>query len=125
MSTAAHMQESGGRSNDHTPPRQRESSMPFDMTAVLFVADQDKYAQYRAEIAPLLQATGGAFRYDLEVAKALKSEVGHDINRLFLLRFPDRGAKEWFFTHSQYLEIRARLFDAPVRRLPIIPDHAA
>ena len=32
--------------------------MPFDMTAVLFVADQDKYAQYRAEIAPLLNAIG-------------------------------------------------------------------
>jgi len=99
--------------------------MPFDMTAVLFVADQDKYAQYRAEIAPLLEATGGAFRYDFAVATALKSEVGHDINRVFILRFPDREAKECFFTHSQYLEIRARLFDAAVRRMTIIAEHAA
>jgi uncharacterized protein (DUF1330 family) len=98
--------------------------MPFDITAVLFVADHDRYAQYRTEIAPLLEATGGAFRYDLEVAKALKSEVGHDINRVFILRFPDRGAKECFFTHPQYLEIRARLFDAAVPRMTIIAERA-
>jgi|SRR5215475_8134252 len=98
--------------------------MPFEMTAVLFVADQDQYARYRTEIAPLLEATGGAFRYDFEVAKALKSESGHDINRVFLLRFPDREAKECFFTHPQYREIRSRLFDAAVRRMTIIAEHS-
>src|SRR5215472_15156104 len=99
--------------------------MPFDMTAMLFVADKDKYAQYRAEIAPLLEAAGGTFRYDFEVAKALKSEVSDDINRVFILRFPDRETKECFFTHSQYLEIHARLFDAAVRQMTIIAEHAA
>ena len=98
--------------------------MAYDMTAMLFVADQGKYAQYRAEIAPLLEAAGGAFRYDFEIAKALKSEVGHDINRVFILRFPDREAKERFFTHPQYLEIRARLFDKAVRSMTIIAEHA-
>ena len=67
--------------------------MPFDMTTVRFVADQDKYAQYRAEIAPLLNAIGGAFRYDFEINKTLKSEAGHDINRVFILRFPNRGRR--------------------------------
>ena len=98
--------------------------MPFDMTAVLFVADQDKYARYRAEIAPLLEATDAAFRYDFDIAKTLKSEVDHDINRVFLLRFPDREAKERFFTNPQYLEIRARLFNAAVRRMTIIAEQA-
>jgi uncharacterized protein (DUF1330 family) len=88
--------------------------MPFDLTAVLLVADQDKYARYRAEIAPLLEATGGAFRYDFEISRTLKSEAGHDINRLFILRFPDRDAKERFFNHPQYLAIRARWFEPAV-----------
>ena len=34
--------------------------MPFEMTVGLFVADHEKYAQYRAEIAPLLEAAGGS-----------------------------------------------------------------
>jgi uncharacterized protein (DUF1330 family) len=94
------------------------------MTVVLFVADQDKYAQYRAEIAPLLEAAGGAFRYDFEVAKTLKSEAGHDINRVFILSFPDRGAKESFFANPRYVEIRARLFEAAVQRMTIFAEHA-
>ena len=97
--------------------------MPFDIVAVLFVAGQDQYAAYRAEIAPLLEAAGGAFRYDFEIAKTLKSEVGHDINRLFMLRFPDRAAKERFFANPQYLEIRARLFEPAVRQITLIAEH--
>ena len=50
--------------------------MPFDMTTVLFVDDQDRYPQYRAEIALLLKAIGGASRYDFEIVKTLKSEAG-------------------------------------------------
>jgi uncharacterized protein (DUF1330 family) len=98
--------------------------MPFDMTVALLVADQDRYAQYRAEIATLLKAAGGAFRYDFEIARTLKSEAGHDINRVFLLRFPDREAKERFFAHPQYLEIRARLFETAVQRVTTIAEHS-
>ena len=98
--------------------------MPFDMTVGLLVADQEKYTLYRAEIAPLLEANGGAFHYDFEVAKTLKSAAGHDINRLFVLRFPDREAKERFFTQPEYLAIRARLFETSVRGMTIIGEHA-
>ena len=98
--------------------------MPFDLTAVLLVVDQDKYAQYRSEIAPLLKAMGGAFRYDFEIARTLKSDASHEINRVFILRFADRGAKERFFTLPQYLEIRARLFETAVRRMTTIAEHA-
>ena len=58
--------------------------MSFEMIVGLFVVDQQKYTQYRAEIAPLLQAEGGRFRYDFEVSRVLKSDAGHDINRLFV-----------------------------------------
>ena len=83
--------------------------MFFEMTVELFVVDHEKYAQYRAAIAPLLEGVGGRFRYDFEVARTLKSEACHDINRLFVIQFPDRASKERFFTDS-HVEIRARLF---------------
>jgi uncharacterized protein (DUF1330 family) len=98
--------------------------MAFDIINVLFVTDRERYEQYRAEIAPLLKAVGGAFRYDFEIAKTLKSEANHDINRLFVLRFPSREAKERFFTDSCYLEIRARLFEPAVRGITTIAEQA-
>ena len=82
--------------------------MPFQMTVGLFVVDQERYAQYRAAIAPLLEAAGGGFRYDFDVARTLKSEVGREFNRVFVLEFPDRARKEQFFSDPQYREIRAR-----------------
>lgn len=97
--------------------------MSFEMTMGLFVADREKYAQYRQEIAPLLKAAGGAFRYDFEVAKTLKSDSEHDINRVFVLRFPDRAAKERFFIDQEYREIRARLFEQAVTSVDVIAEY--
>ena len=96
--------------------------MPFEMTVALRVVDQDGYAQYRAEIAPLLEAAGGRFRYDFEVARTLKSEVAHDINRLFLLQFPSRADKERFFADPRYIEIRSRLFVKSVEGAAVIAE---
>lgn len=94
--------------------------MPFEMIFGLLVVNRETYAQYRVEIASLLQAAGGKFRYDFEVARMLKSEADHDINRLFVVQFPDRASKERFFTDPQYLEIRARLFENAVGARTII-----
>ena len=110
MSTAAHTPENG-------------KAMSFEMTVGLFVADHEKYAQYRAEIAPLLEEAGGRFRYDFEVARILKGEADHDINRLFVIQFPDRPCKERFFTDSRYVEIRARLFAKAVEAAAIIAEY--
>jgi uncharacterized protein (DUF1330 family) len=99
--------------------------MSFEMTVGLFVVDHEKYAQYRAEIAPLLEAAGSRFRYDFEVARTLKSEAANDINRLFVIQFPDRAGKERFFTDSRYVEIRARLFEKAVKGAAIIAEYAS
>jgi uncharacterized protein (DUF1330 family) len=99
--------------------------MSFEMTVGLLVADHEKYAQYRTEIGPLLEAAGGKFRYDFEIARTLKSEVGRNINRLFVLQFPDRGAKERFFADSRYLEIRGRTFEKAVAGTTVIAEYAA
>lgn len=99
--------------------------MSFEMTVGLLVVNHEKYAQYRAEIAPLLEAAGGRFRYDFEVSRLLKSEAAHDINRLFVIRFPDRAGRDRFFTDPRYVEIRARIFEQAVERTAIIAEYAS
>ena len=99
--------------------------MPFEMTVGLWVVDQEKYAQYRAEMTPLLEAAGGRFRYDFEVARTLKGEAVHDINRVFVIQFPDRAGKERFFADSRYDEIRARLFDTSVAGRATIAEYTS
>ena len=99
-----------------------EIGMPFEMTVGLFVTDPEKYAQYRAEIAPLLQAAGGGFRYDFEIAKTLKSQAAHEINRLFVLEFPSRERKERFFADPLYRKIRARLYENAVKGTTYIAE---
>ena len=99
--------------------------MSYEMTVGLLVKDTAAYTQYRAEIAPLLLAESGAFRFDFEIARTLRSEADHEINRLFLLRFPDRAAKERFFAGPQYKEIRSRLFESAVRGTTILSEHEA
>jgi uncharacterized protein (DUF1330 family) len=94
----------------------------FERIVGLLVVDDQKYAQYRAEIAPLLAAAGGRFRYDFVVSRTLKGEAEHAINRLFIMQFPDRTSKERFFTDPRYLEIRARLFEKAVAGATIIAE---
>ena len=97
--------------------------MPFEMTVGLLVNDHEKYALYRAGIAPLLQAAGGAFRYDFEVARTLKREVDHEFNRVFVLRFPDRAGRDRFFADARYLAIRGEYFEKAVQHTAIIAEY--
>jgi uncharacterized protein (DUF1330 family) len=99
--------------------------MPFEMTMGLYVADRDTYSRYRAAIAPLLEVAGAGFRYDFDVSKTLKSEAGVEINRVFVLRFPDRGARDRFFADPQYVSIRGRLFEEAVERTVVIAEYDA
>jgi len=97
--------------------------MSFEMTVGLLVVDREKYAQYRTEIAPLLEAARSRFRYDFEVVRTLKSEASYNVNRLFVIQFPDRASKERFFTDPHYVEIRARLFEKAVAETVIIAEY--
>ena len=98
--------------------------MAYEMIVGISVIDGAKYAQYRAEMTPLLEAGGGRFRYDFEVARTLKAEGGEVINRLFVIQFPDRAAKERFFADPTYVEIRGRLFAPSVQAMVILAEYA-
>jgi len=97
--------------------------MAYEMTVGLLVEDQARYAQYRSEIRPLLEEAGGAFRYDFIVSRVLQSESGTEINRLFVLQFPDQSTKERFFADPRYLEIRRRLFEPAVKATVTIAEY--
>lgn len=90
----------------------------------LLVVDQGKYAQYREEMTRLLTTAGGKFRYDFEIARTLKSEAAHDINRLFMIEFPDHAARDRFFSNPKYVEIRTRLFEKAVKGRTTIAEYA-
>lgn len=97
--------------------------MAFEMIIGLRVIDHEKYAQYRAAIAPLLDLAGGRFRYDFEVARTLKAEGAQNLNRVFVLQFPSRSAKEGFFGEARYLEIRREFFEEAVESTAIIAEY--
>lgn len=97
--------------------------MSYEMTVGLLVVDQDTYAQYRREMRPLLEEAGGAFRYDFDVARVLHGEASADINRAFVLQFPDQSSKERFFADQRYVEIKRRLFDPAVKARVFIAEY--
>ena len=91
--------------------------MPHEETIGLLVSDHSSYARYRQEIAPLLLEAGGRFRYDFEVSRTLKSEDGGEFNRVFVIRFPDRAARDAFFGDRRYIAARERYFAPAVQRV--------
>src|SRR5678816_3808858 len=101
----------------------RGTSMPYERIVGLEVTDQDGFTQYRTEMAPLLDAAGGEFRYDFDVARVLRGEKDARINRAFVIRFPDRSASEKFFADPRYLEIRRRLFEPSVSSTLLIAEY--
>jgi uncharacterized protein (DUF1330 family) len=98
--------------------------MSYELVVGLQVEDRGVYAQYRAEIKPLLEAAGGEFRYDFEVDRPLVNSSAHAINRVFVLAFPDADAKARFFDDTRYRAIRSRLFDRAVSGATIIAEYS-
>lgn len=86
----------------------------IERLVALQVDDKDSYRRYREGMTPLLEACGGSFGYDFEIAEVLKSESDHPINRVFTIRFPDRATMDEFFSDEAYLKVRAEFFDPAV-----------
>jgi uncharacterized protein (DUF1330 family) len=89
----------------------------------LEVVDQDGYTQYREEMVPLMEAAGGTFRFDFDVARVLRGENKAQINRAFVIRFPNRSDSEKFFADPRYLDIRRRLFEPSVKAIVQIAEY--
>lgn len=99
----------------------------FNQLIGLMVDDGARYAEYRAGMTPILNAHGGAFGLDLEVARVLKlpgdgAPSDGAINRLFSIGFPSREAHARFFADAAYLAVRARHFEPAVSRVFILAE---
>ena len=97
--------------------------MRYQMLVGLRVTDQDRYTAYRSEMRPLLAAAGGAFRFDCDVARVLQGDTEAGVNRLFVIEFPSREAKEKFFADPRYVQIRSRLFLTAVASTSVIAEY--
>ncbi|MCE9595295.1 MAG: DUF1330 domain-containing protein [Planctomycetes bacterium] len=97
--------------------------MTHENLVALDVADPSSYQKYRDAMRPLLEAAGGGFRYDFEIARTLRAEAKHPINRVFAIYFRDRAAKEAFFADPEYRAIRERFFTPAVRAVTVIAEY--
>ena len=97
--------------------------MSTEMMVGLYVKQNDIYTQYRAAMRPLLEQHGGGFRYDFKVAEVLKNEEGRPINRVFAIYFKDKQNMEKFFSHPDYLVIKAKYFEASVEATTILSTY--
>jgi uncharacterized protein (DUF1330 family) len=88
----------------------------------LQVDDQQRYAEYRARMTPLLHAHGGAFGVDFEIARVLASPVDGPLNRVFTIVFPSREAKDTFFADPSYLAVRSEYFEPAVSRVALLAE---
>ncbi|HEY8966383.1 MAG TPA: DUF1330 domain-containing protein [Candidatus Methylacidiphilales bacterium] len=97
--------------------------MAHEILLGLQVSDDALYTRYREAMAPMLALAGGAFRFDFQVAAVLKKQTEAPINRVFAIRFPDRAAKERFFTDPAYLAVRERFFTASVEAVTVLSEY--
>ena len=88
--------------------------MAFELLVGLNVVYEDGYQKYREGTLPLLTACGGYFRYDFAVARVLKGEAQHPINRVFVVVYPDRDTQVRLFKDPEYLRVREEFFTPSV-----------
>lgn len=97
--------------------------MAIETVVGLNVLDGESYRRYREAMTPLLHSIGGYFRYDFVIQQTLQNHSEHPINRLFILSFPDKKAKDAFFSNPQYLEIRKTYFEPAVKGITRIAEY--
>jgi uncharacterized protein (DUF1330 family) len=86
----------------------------FEILVGVNVVDQALFGQYREQMLPLLEAHGGHFVVDVQVAEVLRSPEPQPFNRLFTIRFPSVEAYDAFFADPDYLQVRKRYFEPSV-----------
>lgn len=86
----------------------------------LEVLDETGYARYRAAMKPILAEFGGAFDYDFVVAQTLLGPPS--INRVFMIAFPDRAARERLFGDPRYLAVREAHFEPAVAATTLLAE---
>lgn len=99
--------------------------MSYELLVTAEISDAKEYTTYRKKMLPLLNQFGGGFRVDFVVSDVLTESLNQNINRVFVIYFPDKQHSEQFFNHPTYLEIKAMHFDASVTEISIVSAYQA
>jgi uncharacterized protein (DUF1330 family) len=97
--------------------------MAYELLVAMQVADSERYATYREEMRPLLEKAQAGFRFDAGISQVLTPENQPAYNRIFVLAFPNKAAKDSFFADPAYQEIRARHFVPSVSAFVILAEY--
>jgi uncharacterized protein (DUF1330 family) len=97
--------------------------MPHLLVIAMNVTDPDRYAKYRAGMAPVLARHSGSFGYDFTIAATHQSPAPHPVTRVFTMQFPSRAARDAFFSDPDYLKVRAEHFTPSVDGFTLIAEH--
>ncbi|MCF7980352.1 MAG: DUF1330 domain-containing protein [Pseudomonadales bacterium] len=97
--------------------------MPFDRVVGLCVTNDEMYQNYRTSMKPILAQYGGKFTYDFRVSEVLASPTHQDINRVFILTFPNRANMEQFFSNEEYLQVKHQYFEPSVASTTIMATY--
>jgi uncharacterized protein (DUF1330 family) len=97
--------------------------MSYENLVGLQVIDENGYAQYRDAMTPILKKFGGGFRYDFRISEVLKKETSNEMNRVFVISFPDKASKEAFFADPGYKEVRAKYLENSITARTVIAEY--
>ena len=97
--------------------------MSYEMLVGLNVLDDSIYQAYRKAMKPILATYGGGFGCDFKVSEVFLPESDSEINRVFTIYFKDHEAMEQFFSHPEYMKIKALYFESSVGSTTIISSY--
>ncbi len=97
--------------------------MVYEMLVGLHVTNNEMYQAYREKMTPVLVECGGGFGYDFRIAEVLKSQTDNEINRVFTIYFPDKEARQQFFSAESYKAIKAEFFESSVASTTLIAEY--
>ena len=69
------------------------------------------------------KSTAAAFGMISECQKCSEPKLGHEINRVFTICFPDKSARASFFADDRYREVRKNFFDESVEGSTLIAEY--
>ena len=96
-----------------------------EMLVGLNVIHDERYAEYRRRMTPLLESRGGSFGYDFRVSEVLITATPELINRVFTIRFQSEEEIELFFSNPEYLAIKEEFFEGAVLNTTVISTYVS
>jgi uncharacterized protein (DUF1330 family) len=97
--------------------------MAYEIHVGIKISDQAGYQAYRDGMMPILQHYQGEFVFDVTVDQTLTNALTEEVERVFIIRFPDEAHKNNFFADPDYQAVRKAHFESSVSYSSIFRAH--